>query len=542
MSSLRRPPPEYSRSPDRRQRIDEFSSLYKLGHELGIGMDSVVYEARNLSTSEKCAVKVTDITKADLKMLQEESDLLCRLNHENIVKGYGIHITLDKVNIVVELVEGEELHSIISESGGLPEEDAIPLIYQLINAVIYLHDNKICHRDIKPENILISDEGKLKVIDFGLAARFDGNDGTMRACVGTQAYQAPEVLIGLPYTQGIDMWAVGATVYTVLSGTKPFGYGPFQRDSPRDGPSIPTPDQKSHQRAKILNGDYNFNDSVWEKISENGKNFVSQLLKVRPSDRMTPQDALNHPWLSSVEFDFRSWHFKWRSKSRDRREACRKEKREKGIKLLKSNTQRESHNDPDEVPRTAPVPRGHETLSVTQRKLKSQSVMYNTKLAISVPEVSSRSSCRQFLSSNSHRAAYTSDTDRSDRTTTNYTQNTDRSDRYNAAPSERAERTERSDRTESSDRSDRYSERYSKRSDRHHERTTDRSERSERHERTERPERPERTERTDYNSRSEITPSRVSYLPRTTLTPSRSGMTMSRHSDFSTPSSSRRKF
>jgi len=465
-------------------------------------------------------VKVTDITKADLKMLQEESDLLCRLNHENIVKGYGIHITLDKVNIVVELVEGEELHSIISQSGGLPEEDAIPLIYQLINAVIYLHDNKICHRDIKPENILISDEGKLKVIDFGLAARFDGNDGMMRACVGTQAYQAPEVLIGLPYTQGIDMWAVGATVYTLLSGTKPFGYGPFQRESPRDGPSIPTPEQKSYQRAKILNGDYNFTESVWEKISENGKNFVSQLLKVRPTDRMTPQQALNHPWLSSVELDFRSWHFKWRSKSRDRREACRKEKREKGLKLTKSVTQRESDNDTVEAPWTSPVPRGHEASSVCHRKLKSQSVMYNTKLAISVPEVTTRSSCRQLSSAYSYRSP-SADTDRP-----TYTQNTDRSDRH----------TERSEKLETSDRySDRYSKR-SERSDRHHERT-ERSERSERYERTERP------ERIDYN-RSDVTPSRVTYNSRMAMSPSRSGMTISRHSEITSSgtNSSRRKF
>jgi len=73
----------------------------------------------------------------------------------------------------------------------------------------------------------------------------EGTDGTMRACVGTQTYQAPEVLIGLPYNKGVDLWAIGATTYTLLSGTKPFGYGPHQTSMDKsDADMGPTPEQK----------------------------------------------------------------------------------------------------------------------------------------------------------------------------------------------------------------------------------------------------------------------------------------------------------
>jgi len=173
------------------------------------------------------------------------------------------------------------------------------------------------------------------------------------------------------------MWAAGATTYTLLSGTKPFGYGPHQNER-ADGP---TQEQKSHQRAKILNGEYNFNDPIWQNISDNAKDFLSQLLKVRPSDRFTPEDALNHPWISSQEIDLRSFHYKWRSSSRDRREAARKEKREKMFaqKAEERNRPKSYRDDDDDFPVIRSTVASSDHTSGLSRRQKSQSVLYSAK-------------------------------------------------------------------------------------------------------------------------------------------------------------------
>jgi len=181
----------------------------------------------------------------------------------------------------------------------------------------------------------------------------------------------------LPYNKGIDMWAAGATTYTLLSGAKPFGYGPHQNER-ADGP---TQEQKSHQRAKILNGEYNFNDPIWQNISDNAKDFLSQLLKVRPSDRFTPEDALNHPWIASQEIDLRSFHYKWRSSSRDRREAARKEKREKMFaqKAEERNKPKSYRDDDDDFPVVRSTVASSDHTSGLSRRQKSQSVLYSAK-------------------------------------------------------------------------------------------------------------------------------------------------------------------
>jgi len=181
------------------------------------------------------------------------------------------------------------------------------------------------------------------------------------------------------------MWEIGTTAYTLLSGDKPFGYGPHQteRSDRSEADQVgPTPQQKSHQRSKILNGEYNFSDPVWKNISDNAKEFLTALLKVRPSDRLGPKEALEHPWIASQEIDLRSFHYKWRSKARERREAAHKARREKMFAI--KTAERRKDDEKEEEPS---MMRSFDSKSdQISRKMKTQSVMYDKSLRPSTPE------------------------------------------------------------------------------------------------------------------------------------------------------------
>jgi len=203
--------------------------------------------------------------------------------------GYGaVYLAMNKqtgAKVAVKAMQKgkiQDYESFKNEINILTEAQAALIMRQAFYALNYLHTNRICHRDIKPENFLLykeDDDSHVKLIDFGLAKRV-GNNEVMNAPNGTPYYIAPEVLKG-SYTTQCDNWSMGIVLFIMLSGKPPFG-------------------GKSNKEIidNVLRGSYSFSTPVWENISDQAKDFISKLLTRQADERLTAEEAYNHPWLA----------------------------------------------------------------------------------------------------------------------------------------------------------------------------------------------------------------------------------------------------
>eukprot|EP01126_Amoeba_proteus_P010979 TRINITY_DN14352_c0_g1_i1.p1 TRINITY_DN14352_c0_g1~~TRINITY_DN14352_c0_g1_i1.p1 ORF type:complete len:267 (-),score=53.65 TRINITY_DN14352_c0_g1_i1:54-854(-) len=248
----------------------------------------------NKQSQKLFAIKIIDKEKTygkDKKMLTQlnrEIDILRKIKHPNCVNFYGMTNGQKYLYIYLEYAEGGELFKKISEKGRLTEREARRLFMQLLQAVNYLHKRGIAHRDLKPENILLDKNGNVKVSDFGLA-RLMEESAMMTTLCGTPQYVAPEVIrIGMPnsdpevpgYSDKVDMWSLGVTLYLLLTGELPFN---------------------GEDRIKLFRnieeGNYSFPSTLWSGISTEAQDLVVRLLDVNPSTRLTSDEAIEHPWF-----------------------------------------------------------------------------------------------------------------------------------------------------------------------------------------------------------------------------------------------------
>ena len=188
-----------------------------------------------IETNKKFACKFYDLrymsmkSKSDylkfMKRLDAEIKIMRQCDHKNIVK-FETSITMkDTMCLLMEYLDGEELFDVIANGGAMKEEEAIPIVRQMLSALAYLHERKIMHRDIKPENImLVKKDGKrvVKLIDFGYGKLV--SKSLAQTQVGTREYQAPEVNpinraygSGDTYSFAADVFSLGAVVYVFFS-------------------------------------------------------------------------------------------------------------------------------------------------------------------------------------------------------------------------------------------------------------------------------------------------------------------------------------
>eukprot|EP01124_Arcella_intermedia_P007201 TRINITY_DN14360_c1_g3_i1.p1 TRINITY_DN14360_c1_g3~~TRINITY_DN14360_c1_g3_i1.p1 ORF type:complete len:820 (-),score=174.67 TRINITY_DN14360_c1_g3_i1:129-2588(-) len=259
--------------------------VYDIGDKLGEGAFSVVKAGTHKENGTKVAVKILDNysnienAEEDVVRFQQETSIIKSLDHKNIVKMYDIFEDHEHYYVVMELVSGGELFDQIVEKGFFPEEEACQLIKQILSALTYLEQHKICHRDLKPENLIFTDETHttLKLIDFGEAKSYA--DGLIREYVGTTDYMAPEIIKGGEYDNRVDLWSLGVIAFVMLCGFPPW-----------EG------ENESEVFVNIMTLRYEFPSPEWDAVSEDAKDFIRQLL-VEMDDRLTAKEARLHPWV-----------------------------------------------------------------------------------------------------------------------------------------------------------------------------------------------------------------------------------------------------
>jgi serine/threonine-protein kinase len=213
---------------------------YRILDKLGAGGMGEVYRAEDLSLNRQVAIKVLPAVFATdrerLARFEREAKILASVNHPNIAAIYGVEQADAKRFLVLELVEGETLSERLLK-GRLPLDETFEICRQLAEGLESAHEKGIIHRDLKPSNVKITLQGKVKILDFGLARAFHdqisevdlAKSPTITAdmtrpgvILGTAAYMSPEQARGRPIDKRADIWAFGCVMYECLTGRRAF--------------------------------------------------------------------------------------------------------------------------------------------------------------------------------------------------------------------------------------------------------------------------------------------------------------------------------
>ncbi len=199
----------------------------KIVREIGRGGMGIVYEAFQEGLDRPVAVKALDTKLARSKEISErfrrEGRAYARLRHEAIVTVHDLVEKDDGLYLVTELVDGADLARVLAQGGALPADCVAIIGARVAEALDYVHFNLLLHRDVKPANVMASREGEVKLMDFGIAKGEEDKSLTRAGMlVGSPSYMAPEVLSGEEVGPSADVWALGVTIYELVTGEKPF--------------------------------------------------------------------------------------------------------------------------------------------------------------------------------------------------------------------------------------------------------------------------------------------------------------------------------
>jgi len=201
---------------------------YRITELIGTGGMAQVYKAVNMSNRRTVAIKILkEEFRNDAEFLRRfsrEANAILTLSHDNIVRAYdaGTHDGLPY--LVMEYVEGHTLKDLIGKNGSLPVRTAIGITCQILDALSAAHSHGIIHRDVKPQNVIVTDKGRVKLADFGIAREANASTVTFsgQKVLGSVHYISPEQAKGTLATEQSDLYSVGVCLYEMLTGSVPF--------------------------------------------------------------------------------------------------------------------------------------------------------------------------------------------------------------------------------------------------------------------------------------------------------------------------------
>lgn len=263
-----------------------FREVYQLNARLKSGSFATVCRGTHRATGRKIAIKCVlrkDLPPNDDAAVYDEVAILASLKHRYICPLIDFFDEKECYFLVMELMSGGDLFDRIGTKKTYDERDARALCQKMLDSMLFIHENNVAHCDMKPKNLLLrndEDDSFIKLADFGFATRVYGPNSLTKQC-GTPFFVAPEILMRTPYDQQSDMWSVGVIIFLLLSGNLPF-MGRSQRELFR----------------AIVIGKYEFDDEVWDSVSEHAKNLIQGLLVTDPAKRLTAKQALRSRWFA----------------------------------------------------------------------------------------------------------------------------------------------------------------------------------------------------------------------------------------------------
>ena len=254
---------------------------YRIQKTIGEGAFSIVKLSFNQNNSKRYACKIVPIHMLEERDLYKRFELEIRISQ--IMRHPGVAAITDVLKdennfyVFMEYYPHGNLLNYIVGKNKLDEEEAKGLIYQIFDAIQYIHLQKVSHRDLKPENIMIDDSGRLRISDFGLS-RFVGEDNLVKTPCGSPCYVSPECISGRKYDGLIsDIWSCGVILYAMVTGM------------------LPWTKRKMHDLFnQIKRGDY----KIPSYVSNQCQNLIKMLLTVDPINRITLEQAKNHTWFT----------------------------------------------------------------------------------------------------------------------------------------------------------------------------------------------------------------------------------------------------
>ncbi|KAG8213720.1 kinase-like domain-containing protein [Butyriboletus roseoflavus] len=256
---------------------------------LGEGQGGAVHKVKDVRTNRIFARKTITTREAPLKQLERELSISSTSKHINIIMFYGAYMSpsSSEVKVMMEYCAGGSLEAVskrIKERGARIGEGVTGRIAEgVLQGLAYLHSLRTIHRDIKPSNILLTGEGVVRLIDFGVSGELVKSlAGTF---TGTSFYMAPERISGKEYSIRADVWSTGITLLELVQNRYPF---------PEDLTSI-------ELLVHITQGEPpQLADEADVRWPDDMKEFVKQTLIVEHTLRPTPKEMLTHPWIASV--------------------------------------------------------------------------------------------------------------------------------------------------------------------------------------------------------------------------------------------------